>query len=166
MVGLPMAALGFLPGYTWPDAETLGFEAPALPEVPALGPAAPLAEVSSAAGSSLGDQIRRLVEAGGPDLNPGTIVRLQTAATAGLVGACGALAPAVAPTGGGAAYAPTGRFLTQAIGRMAQPGAPDPGDVACRLTGRQSETVVPGMLADGPANILPEPVRRVLEALS
>lgn len=139
----------------------------ALPSIPTLPPpdfgaAAPLAEAAAAAGRALSGDIRRLVEAGGPALNPASIRSLQSVATSGLVGACGGLAPAVVPVGGGTAFAPSGRFLNQAIDRLAVPGGPNPADVACRLLGKQGAVVNPGMLAQGPENMLSEAVRRVI----
>lgn len=130
------------------------------------GAIAPLAEAASAAGRGLAAQLKQLVAAGGPDLNPATVASLQSAAAGSLVGTCGGLAPVVAAQGGAGAFAPSGRFLTQAIGRMADPEAPDPAEVACRLIGRQGAGAVnPGMLANGPGGMLPDAAQKLMSAI-
>lgn len=125
--------------------------------------AAGLAKLASGTGSALADEIADLVALGGPDLTPEAIASLQKGSVGQLLGALAGAGPATGA--GAAAYGPTSRFLGQALGRMAGPGAPDPVDVAARLLGRQPQVADLGMLANGPEGLLPQAARDALASL-
>lgn len=125
--------------------------------------AAGLAELAGGSGAALADEIADLVALGGPDLTPDAIAGLLTGSMGQLLGALAGAGPATGA--GAAAYGPTSRFLGQALGRMAGPGAPDPVDVAARLLGRQPQISDLGMLANGPEGLLPQAARDALAPL-
>lgn len=125
--------------------------------------AAGLAKLSSSSGSALADEIADLIAKGGPDLTPEAIAALQKGSVGQLLGSIAGAGPAAGT--GAAAYGPTSRFLGQALGRMAGPGAPNPVDVATRLLGRQPQVAGLGMLANGPEGLLSQAARDALAPL-
>ncbi|NYZ11044.1 hypothetical protein HL658_00665 [Azospirillum sp. RWY-5-1] len=125
--------------------------------------AAGLAKLSSGSGSALADEIADLIAKGGPELTPDAIAALQKGSVGQLLGSIAGAGPAGGT--GAAAYGPTSRFLGQALGRMAGPGAPNPVDVAARLLGRQPQVAELGMLANGAEGLLPQAARDALAPL-
>jgi hypothetical protein len=97
-----------------------------------------LAAVGAVAGARLEKTIAGLVETGGQGLNPATVAAAVAKEMQSMLTATGAAMTGVsAPVG--AAFAPTGRFLSGAVDRMDKPDASalGPLDIAQRLLNRQ-----------------------------